>query len=229
MNEPIHIPITEKEIKQALKQALSSNFIDNLRNRHPNVVLDSKLRGYVGELAFRKWARSNEIEFNKSNIKNHSSGMDIDFIYETPENKIHLELKTSLIPDADQEIEQVIRQRDIKLIRRNNKSIEELEADIHVQIIFKQLRLRKDDWLQKQNINLESPIDSLYEELAAFRYTTDTFLVAWIDKLTLIEQINAKPKHLKKWKYGKREFWCCNLEKDAKKPLDLIHYLKQLK
>ena len=68
--------------------------------------------------------------------------------------------------------------------------------------------MRKDDWLKKQTIQFDSKLEEVYEQLAAFRYETDTFLIGWIDKAELIQQINEKPQHLQKWKYGMREFWC---------------------
>lgn len=226
MNQIVHIHLTKHEILSALEKALSQNFIDNLRNRHPNVALDSKLRGYVGELAFKKWAKAHGIEFKESNIKDYSSGMDIDFVYEDDSKKLDIELKTSLIPDVDQDLMEMMNRRDIKLIRRQGKSIEELDADIHVQIVFKQLRLRKDDWLKKQTIDFESKIEEIYTQIAAYRYEIDTFLMGWIDKPTLVRLVNEKPQHLQKWKYGMREFWCCNMEKDAKEPAILINFLK---
>lgn len=231
----VHIPLTKQELLKALEKALSQNFIDNLRDRHPNVALDSKLRGYIGELAFQKWASSFGIKFKQSNIKDYSSGMDIDFVFEKGDKELQLELKTSLIPDVDRDLIELQQRRDIKLIRRNGKSIEKLDGDIHIQIIFKQLRLRKDDWLKKQLIDISSfstpfedqnVLEAIYNQLAAFRYETDTYLVGWIDKKTLIQQINQKKDYSKIWKYGMREFWTCNLEREAKEPLTLIDYLK---
>ena len=228
MSEIVHIALSKEEILSALNTALQQNFIDNLRNRHPNVALDSKLRGYVGELAFKKWAQSYDIKFKNSNIKDYSSGMDIDFVFDTGTKKLDIELKTSLIPDVDQDLIEMMNRRDIKLIRRKNKPIDSLDGDIHVQIAFKQLRLRKDDWLKKQTIDFKSNVEAIYQQLAAYRYETDTFLVGWIDKPTLIKQVREKPQHLRKWKYGMREFWCCNLERDSKEPLSLIDYLKTI-
>lgn len=244
MSSIVHIPLTKEEILPTLEKALQQNFMDNLRNRHPNVALDSKLRGYVGELAFKKWSKSHKVEFKQSNIKDYTSGMDVDFVFETSSKKVDIELKTSLIPDVDQDLQEMVRLRGIKLIRRQEKTIEQLDADLHVQIVFKQLRMRKDDWLKKQAIDLSSfsdpnsdelveeledrkmNLEKIYKQLAAYRYKTDTFLMGWIDKPSLVKQIHEKPQHLQKWKYGMREFWCCNLGDDAKKPLTLIEYLK---
>lgn len=226
MNGIIHIPLTKQEVLQALKTALSHNFIDNLRNRHPLVALDSKLRGYVGELAFKKWANANQVNFINSNVKDFSSGMDIDFVCKKNNGEfLYIELKTSLIPDVDQDIQELMNKRDIKLIQRNNKPIEELRGDLHVQLVFKQLRLRKDDWLRKQSIDLTTTVENIYDQIAAYRYKKDCYLVGWIDKVSLVQQINNKPEHLKRWKYGQRAFWICNLEREAKQPEQLIHYL----
>jgi hypothetical protein len=236
MSQAVNIPLTKKEVLGCLEQALQQNFIDNLRHRHPNVALDSKLRGYVGELAFRKWMNQNGVEFSNSNIPDKSSGMDIDFIFETPTKELEIELKTSMLPDSDETIACAMQRRDIKLIKRGNQGIEDLKSDIHVQIIFKQLRIRKDEWLKKRNTiktiytieSKKNELENAFQELAAFRYETDTFLVGWIDKLTLIKQIRNKPKRIQKWKYGMREFWTCNLTKEAKRPIELVEYLKAI-
>lgn len=233
MSQAVNIPLTKKEVLSCLEKALQQNFIDNLRHRHPNVALDSKLRGYVGELAFRKWMKQQGIEFSDSNQQDHSSGMDIDFIFETQSKKLELELKTSMLPDADGTIACTMQRRDIKLIKRGIQEIENLKSDIHVQIIFKQLRIRKDEWLKKRKFLLSSStsdteVEKIYQEFAAFRYETDTFLVGWIDKPTLIKQITNKPIHMQKWKYGMREFWTCNISNEAKRPIDLVEYLNAI-
>ena len=55
--------------------------------------------------------------------------MDVDFEYKG----LDLELKTSLIPDADKTLQNVFNKRDIKLIRRTLKIVD-LKSDIHIQI-----------------------------------------------------------------------------------------------
>tara|TARA_B100000965_G_scaffold62000_1_gene47859 strand:- start:532 stop:1266 length:735 start_codon:yes stop_codon:yes gene_type:complete len=239
----VNIPLQKAEVMQGLQQALQHTFIDNLRSRHPNVALDSKLRGYVGEIAFRKWLKQNGISNFSCNHADEASGMDVDFLFYKNGEELHLELKTSLIPDADETFETLAEKRDIKLIRRQNQSIEALKGDVHVQLFFKQLRLRKDEWLKSRtNISdylvLERPPDGragsreaqvaekIYREFAAYRYEKDAFLAAWIDKPTLIKQLAAKPQKRQKWKYGKREFWCCNLKREAKSISQLIDHLK---
>lgn len=225
MNSLVNIPLEKSEVLLALEKAHQSNFIDNLRNRHPNVQLDSKLRGYVGELAFSKWMAQHGIHFESSNQLEVESGMDIDFQFQGKDKLLQIELKTSLIPDADEIFEEVLRKRDIKLIRRGNQPIEELSGDLHVQFFFKQLRIRKDEWLKKQVIDFTDSLEKVYQKLAAFRYETDTYFLRWIDKASLIKQIQQKPLHMQEWKYGQRAFWCCNLLEEAKMPNELIHYL----
>lgn len=228
MDSPINIPLSEAEVKEALRKALQSQFIDNLRFRHPNVQLDSKLRGFVGEIAFKKWMLQHGIDFAATNVSIDQSGMDVDFIFDTGKKHFELELKTSLLPDVDQCIEEFLRHRDIKLIRRGNATIQALKADLHVQFVFTQLRQRKDDWLENQLIDFKATTDEIYEKIAAFRYCKDTYFVAWIDKSSLIKQIESKPKKLQLWKYGKREFWCCNIERESKKPFELVQHLNSL-
>lgn len=227
MNSVVNIPLEKKEIMQALEKALQNQFIDNLRNRHQNVSLDSKLRGYVGEYAFAKWMGCFGIEFENSNQMDSKSGIDIDFLYRGKGKSLQLELKTSLIPEADETIAEMMQKRDIKLIKRGNQTIEDLKGDIHVQLVFKQLRIRKDEWLKKQHINIKATIENIYQKIAAYRYEKDTFIVGWIDKPTLVQQSKKKPEQLKQWSYGKRSFWTCNLLKEAKNPIDLIDYLQQ--
>lgn len=236
MNQAVNIPLNKQEILSCLKKAIHKNFIDNLRHRHPNVALDSRLRGYVGELAFRKWMLENGISFSDSNLQDESSGMDIDFVFTTSSKQLELELKTSLLPDADATIACTMKRRDIKLIKRGNQKIEGLKSDIHVQIIFKQLRIRKDEWLKKRKVismsscasDIDITLENIYQELAAFRYETDTYLVGWIDKITLINQIQNKPIPQQTWKYGMREFWTCNLHRESKKPIELVQYLQAI-
>lgn len=227
MNKAIQLNLTENEILKAIKLAKAQSFIDNLRHRHPVVAFDSALRGIIGEMAFEKWLNKNNIQAHSKNVMNTNDKIDIDFVFKVGHQLKQLELKTSLLPDKDQTIEMAIQERDIKLIRRANKPIEELDADLHCQIIYKQLRLRKDLWLkQKSKSILQQDEQQIFEELAAHRYLKDCYFVGWIDKVSLIEQIHQKPQHLKSWKYGMREFWCCNLLRDANRPEELIEYLQ---
>lgn len=257
LKDVIKLEITKDEIKGIIKKIFSTQFQkrDNLRERHPNIQFDCILRGYIGELALRKWFNKNEITFQKSNfIKDNDGNMDIDFLYETKNKSYNIEVKTSLIPDfienrikedtIENRIEKAIESCDIKLIKRGNESIQELKGDIHLQIYFADYRKKKDVFLSSDKFGIEinnnkfnmidDSIDFLtekiFETIIAKSYMERTFFVAWIDKETLINQINQKPQNNKYWSFkgSNRIFWRCNIKSDAKKPVDLIKYLKNL-
>jgi len=224
----LNFVLTSDEIKLMIKKAKENveiSYRDNLRNRHPNIRFDCILRGYVGEYSIIKWLAENDIEFEETNYVDEGESIDIDFLYKQK----NLELKTSLIPDIDVTIDNAIVNRDIKLIKRKNR-IEDLRGDIHMQIYYSQKRKAKDDWLEKQKIDLESEdINYLYESLGAEAYCNSTFFVAWIDKPTLVAKINAMPENQRTWSFcgSKRLFWNCKI-KDSEKPSDLIPYLNSL-
>lgn len=219
----INIEITVDEVKEAIIQAQQNAFIDNLRNRHPNVSFDSKLRGYIGEIGLSKWFASNNIILGDRNVQPDDFGLDIDFEYKG----LSMELKTSLIPDIDGTLETAFNKRDIKLIKRS-PTIEELEGDIHIQVFYKHKTKEKDQWLSKQTIDLTSKdIDYLYEALLGRAYLKHTFLFCWIDKDTLVKRINALPTYRRTWSYAMREFWVCPL-RTSYPPQELIKYLENL-
>lgn len=118
--------------------------MDNLRYRHRNIQFDCLLRGYVGEYCIIKWLKTFNINFEITNHIQDDENIDIDFYYKEK----NLELKTSLVPDADVTIDNAIKRRDIKLIRRGSSRIEDLRGDIHLQIYYSQKRKAKDDWLK---------------------------------------------------------------------------------
>ncbi len=218
----LKLDLTMDDIIAAIARAKEHNFIDNLRDRHNNVQFDSKLRGYIGEIALKKWFFENDIEMITTNYFEEDTGMDIDFEYKG----LDLELKTSLIPDADKTLQNVFNRRDIKIIRRTRK-IEELKSDIHIQIYYDQWTNKKDQWLQEQDIDLNSDdLEYLYEAFLAKAYITKTYLVCWIDKATLIERIKKLKGYEKSWRHARRRFWRCNL-KDCKPPISLIKHLKE--
>ena len=218
----ISLNITEDDIKQAILRAKEQDFTDNLRHRHPNVAFDSKLRGYIGEIGLKKWLAQNNIHIETTNEMDDSTGMDIDFKYKD----LDLELKTSLIPDKDKNLENVFRRRDIKIIKREEK-IEDLKGDVHIQIFYKHLRQKKDKWLKSQNIDLQSAdIDYLYRALGAQRYINETLLFCWIDKNTLVERIKALPPAQRTWGYAQRRFWVCPL-RESFPPVELIRFLSK--
>jgi hypothetical protein len=224
----ICLPLEDVEIKWVMQKAKEQFAIakrDNLRHRHVNIQYDCILRGYIGEYALRKWLEENDIILTDTNFKHDGDNIDIDFLYKEK----NIELKTSLVPDGDITIKKSISLRDIKLIKREAK-IEDLRGDIHVQIYFSQRRKAKDDWLQLQEINIEEEsIDVLFEKLLCRCYRNSIYLVGWIDKISLIEKINALPPIKQTWTFvnAKRDFWNCKIS-ESRKPFELIHYLVKL-
>ncbi len=224
----LNITLTDVEILNIIQRALDNFDIahrDNLRRRNINIQFDCMLRGYVGEYSIVKWLGANGIEFESTNHLNDGENIDIDFLYK---NK-NLELKTSLVPDVDETIDNAILQRDIKLIKREDR-IEDLRGDIHMQIYFAQKRKAKDDWLTQQKIDLtNTDLTYLFNSFNARAYRNTTFFVAWIDKPTLIRMINALPVNQRTWTFpgSQRYFWICKI-KNSKPPAELIPYLLAL-
>ena len=152
INDVVNIKLSKEEILSCIAKTQQHTFLNNLRERHPNIQFDCKLRGYVGELALKKWFGEKDIEIEAIDYLEDGENIDIDFVI-TGQN---IELKTSLIPDADGNIENVIAKRDIKIIRRGNDAIEDLKGDVHLQVYYQQHRQKKDNWLTAQKIDLKS-------------------------------------------------------------------------
>jgi hypothetical protein len=181
------------------------------------------LRGYIGEFAITKWMNQQEIFFDKTNYRAEGENIDVDFLYQGK----NIELKTSLVPDADFTIEKAIENRDIKLIKRA-EGIEKLKGDIHLQIFFNQRRMAKDEWLTGRIIDIEEAgINELFDKMLARCYKNTTYFVAWIDKPTLIQNIINLPDTDKTWSFkeSQRQFWNCKVI-NSKKPIDLPQFLK---
>lgn len=226
INDIIKLELTKEDVFSCINKTQQNNFIDNLRYRHINVQFDCKLRGYIGEIAINKWFTQYGIELEKTNYLNDGDNIDIDFLVKGKS----VELKTSLTPDIDENLNNVILRRDIKLIKRGNETIEQLRGDIHMQIYYTQKRQKKDSWLKLQNININSDDhEYLFNAFLANRYMETTFFIAWIDKPSLIAHINSLPDNQKYWSFpnSQRLFWNCKLQ-ISRKPLELISYINDL-
>ncbi|MEM1324368.1 MAG: hypothetical protein AAGI23_00360 [Bacteroidota bacterium] len=216
----IHLPITATEVKQAITRAQRVHFIDNLRYRHPNVSFDSKVRGYVGEIGFRKWLKHHNVPIEAQNQWSERAQMDVDFQCKGRS----LELKTSLIPNVDNNLKTSFQRRDIKLIKRKAK-VSDLCSDIHVQIYFNQNKKLKEQWLREQKIDLtNADTDQLYNQLLGRAYLKHTYLVAWMDKQSLQDRLQQLPLAQQTWSHAKRQFWVCPL-RHCFAPNTLIDFL----
>ena len=226
--DSICIALTDDEIKSVMEKARAQLFIskrDNLRNRHANIQYDCILRGYIGEFAITKWTNQQGIFFDKINYRPDGENIDVDFLYKGK----NIELKTSLIPDIDFTLEKAINKRDIKLIKRD-EGIENLKGDIHLQIFFNQRRMAKDEWLAERIVDIENTgIDELFDKMLARCYRNSTYFVAWMDKPTLIENVNNLPDADKTWSFkdAQRQFWNCKVI-NSKRPIELIDFLKNI-
>ncbi|WP_172919910.1 hypothetical protein [Capnocytophaga canis] len=221
----IKLEISKEDVILCIEKTKKHEFINNLRYRHKNVQFDCKLRGYIGELAIAKWFANNDITLSSTNYLEDGENIDIDFLVKGK----NIELKTSLIPDADKNLATTISKRDIKLIKRGNDSIEQLRGDIHMQIYFSHKTKERDNWLKTQDINLHNDFEYLYNKFQADQYLNTTFFVAWIDKPSLITKINSIPISQRYWsfRYSQRFFWNCKLNV-SRKPIELISYINNL-
>ena len=228
IKDSICFSVTDDEIKSVMEKARTQLFIskrDNLRERHANIQYDCILRGYIGEFAVTKWMNEQGIFFDKTNYKADGENIDIDFLYKGK----NIELKTSLIPDADFTFEKAIEKRDIKLIKRY-EGIENIKGDIHLQIFFNQRRMAKDEWLAGRIINIEEAgVDELFDKMLARCYRNTAYFVSWIDKPTLIKNFNNLSDSDKTWSFknSQRQFWNCKVI-NSNKPIDLPVFLKNL-
>jgi len=229
----VSLKIDMEDIKTALRRALNLNFKDNLRDRSLLVALDSKIRGFLGEIAIQKYLEENNIIIEKgnTNVLNQNSNIDIDIKYK---GKI-LEIKTSLIPRNFENLCNVIEKGDIKIIKRKKK-IEDENINIHIQIYYNCIREDRDRFLEeleeKDKEEFKNQFNGLsLEDIITFMkldsYIGKIFFVAWIDKETLIKNIHTLYTQNPTWKFGYKEFWTCKI-KDCNPPKSLIDYLKGL-
>jgi len=222
INDIVQIELSKNEVLSCLGKTRQNRFIDNLRYRPRSVQFDCKLRGYVGEVAIKNWFEQHGIIVDATDYLEDGDSIDIDFLVKGK----NIELKTSLIPDYDGNLTNVIANRDIKLIRRGAVSIEQLQGDVHLQIYYTPKRLERDNWLKSRRFDLSGTDEELYHAFQANNYQT-AFFVAWMDKPALIQKINSLPTDKRTWGYALRDFWNCKLYQ-SKKPLELIDYLNSL-
>ncbi len=226
LGDIILLELSKEQILEAIEKARSLHFIDNLRSRHPNIQFDCKLRGYIGETAISGWFAKFGIVTQETNFVDEENNIDVDF---RVGNQV-VELKTSLIPDIDKNLQAVLQKRDIKLIKRGNSPVEGLKGDVHLQIYFDQRRNAKDIWLQERKADIENcEAEELYEKFRADRYLLTTYFVAWIDKPSLVQRINSLAISERTWsfRHSQRQFWKCKLN-ESNKPVELIQYLRNL-
>ena len=203
-----NLNIEYDDLIEAIEHAKSIVLIDNLRNRHPFVQFDSKIRGYLGEICFVKWLKENGVDVEEVNNSSEENCEDVDvFVSNCFKQNIIIEIKTSLIPDIWATMDNVIQNADIKIIKRESSPLEN-RADFYVQIYFNFLRKERDEFLKSLSGN---PLDYSTQELIKIMNLDKLkeFFVAWMD----FNNLNANLSEIKYkwWSYGMRKFWKCPL------------------
>ena len=147
-NNIINVEINKRDLEQAILHSLNTSFIDNLRKRNKFVAFDSKIRGFLGEIAITKLLIDSGIKINGIDKLNEGENEDIDiFISNQFSPNIKIEIKTSLFPDKWKTLDELIENADIKIIKRE-KSFYDIKADVYVQIYYNFYRQERDDFLK---------------------------------------------------------------------------------
>ena len=205
--------------------AKNTTFIDNLRKRNKFVSFDSKVRGFLGEIAITNLLINSGIKINDINKLNEGENEDIDiFVSNEFSSNIKIEIKTSLFPDKWQTIDELIENADIKIIRRE-KSFYDIKADVYIQIYFNFYRQKRDEFLKSlsgepSDYSVDALIDLL--DLSSLH----EIIIAWKDKNSLQKDLSQMKNKI--WAYSMREFWRCPL-KTSNSPLELVSFLQNLK
>ncbi len=224
IRDSILLPVNDDTLANAVEYSLATHFIDNLRNRHSAVRLDSMIRGKIGELALKHWLEKNDVSIIDTNIPVELYSPDTDLRIQSS-TILSCEIKTSLVPDSWYSLEQTLEKADIKIIKRE-KYIADIRNNIHIQIFFNFYRDKRDSWLRSLNLSRDNiTVEKVIETLKISSYKNQTFFVAWIDTDTLTRQLALMESPI--WSYGKREFWKCNIQTQSKCPRNLIQYIKE--
>ena len=221
LGEELKFSFTRDDLVAAIAHARNENFIDNLRDRNIFVAFDSKIRGYLGEISISKYFKENGIVVSSVDRMEDGDSMDLDFAVIGKNNReLRIECKTSLIPDAWANLEEVIKNGDIKIIKRE-QYFYQVPIDIHVQIYFNQFRRARDNFLS----SIEGKPDDYTDDELIQKMKLDSLrevFIAWMDKESLDEFL--RHQKYKTWKFGYRQFWRCPLQ-ISKPPKDLPDYL----
>jgi len=213
----IILTISDEELLQALRQAKNCDYLDNLRDRNPFVKLDSSIRGYLGEICFRRWLIEEGVQITSSNFVPDGQDIDIDLTLSNDNvNNIKLELKTSLVPDNWKDLKTVFLNGDIKIIKRE-QNFKDIIADFHVQIYYNQYTKKRDKNLERiKGLPEDYSEQELIEKMQL--KVLKQAVVAWIDKKSLNSYLEKE--EVKEWTFSNsmRWFWKCPLSiaKDAK-------------
>lgn len=216
--------ISEQDLIAAVTKAMQIDFVDNLRQRATFVKLDSKIRGCLGEIGMNRFLTENGIDIIGTDTYEKENGEDKDILVRNRYGQFVIEVKTSLIPDKWRTLNEVMKNADIKIIKREN-DYHDIKADFHAQIYFNQWRKQRDTYLKSL---FGSPADySVCQiiDIMKLKELRQVF-VAWRSKKDLIAYLDTQK--VKTWHYSYRYFWRCPLA-ESKEPRLLADAVKEYK
>ena len=230
VNDILRLRLSEDDIRFVLNKTLDGLDIaarDNLRRRTPAVQLDCLFRGYLGEYCIRRffWRYGVHVPNNELNQLDDDN-IDIDLCYQAVNGElVDFEVKTSCIPPVYGNIEATLRGADIKIIKRT-PTVENLKGAIHIQIYYDFIRNERDTFLDQIALQYDNP-ESIIRDLRLFDYCDRIWLVAWVDKPTLVKYINDLQPNQRTWSWRGclRDFWRCPLNGIARTPRELKSFL----
>lgn len=222
----IRLDVEKKDIIEAISLAKEKRFSDNLRRRTDIVSFDSKVRGYLGEIAIRKWFVSQGITDFKSNMLGESCDIDLTIFYNN--SSFSCEVKTSKIPEFTKgEIDNIIRECDIKIIKRYDNVM--VDRDIYIQIYYNLFTKAHDAELEQKFSQTEvgetATAEEIYNTYNYERYLTGVFFYAWDNKENIERRLNSLLPNQRTYTISKRTFFVCKL-KDSLAPIDIVNYIK---
>lgn len=225
-NDIIKLNIEKGDVIEAIEKAKRHQFLDNLRRRSPIVAFDSKVRGYLGEIAIKKWLIDHGVtDFRTRGLDEHSCDVDLDIILNNTD--ISCEIKTSKIPDSIGTLEKVVNSCDIKIIKRNDFIM--ADRDVYIQIYYNLLTKVHDKVLiyrySETGVGADSNAELIYETYSYWRYLDNTFFVAWDHKSNIEDRLLSLPEDKRTYSISMRTFYSCPIRCSCE-PDQIIEYIK---
>lgn len=230
INDIILLNISREDVLEAIRKAKTHHFIDNLRNRHIIVSFDSKVRGYLGEIAIEKWLVDKGINrFRTNTMDDNMYACDVDLEIITDSNRFNCEIKTSKTPDyTHNNLQRVIDDCDIKIIKRQQGDNICIDRDIYIQIYYHFPTREHDSFLinryNESGVNIFADVDDIYETYGYERYLNNTYFVAWEERNNITQRLQSMNYADRVYQISKRTFYTCKL-RDSIEPLRLIDFI----
>lgn len=229
VNDILPFSVSKEVILLAIRQAIrQEDFLDNLRNRDPIVRLDSRIRGYIGELCIRGYLHKNGITVEPHTAPRPNT-CDVDIAVRTKTGILQGEIKTSNLPAFAPTLEQAVNACDIKIIRRDPRQTD-IDRDFYIQIYFTFSTQARDAHLKQLCRDNGNTIPRNAEEIYRLYhyevYRDHTYFVAWNDKHTIESTLSAMPEQERTYQFGKRTFWTCKIHQ-SRPPASIIRYFSE--